>query len=118
MEIDIIPKEILFLEINKVRNIIKLDFIDVSNIDRIYSGTPDNLKHISHYALAWNIGEDSIREDQFCNCSLYIKNNLIDIVVYYRDDLDLWLAGESSYESPLSVAYLAFANMTMTVDCS
>lgn len=87
-----------------------------ADIFNVRKDTPDNLKELAHYALAWGIGDDGDRSDFISRASEIAKKNLKWVVNLREEELDEWLAGPEAAGSTFTAAYIAFSNMRMASD--
>lgn len=86
------------------------------HVDSIKKDTPDSLKDIAHYALAWGIGDDGYRYDFIMRSPEIMRENLKWIVRDREDELDEWLGGPEAAADTSTKAYIAFSNMRIASD--
>jgi hypothetical protein len=85
-------------------------------LSALLADTPENLKHMAHYALAWGVGDDIDRSQFVARADSGMQRNLKWVVDTHDDAFDDWLAGDEAKGRLFTTAYLAFTNMRMAAD--
>lgn len=92
-------------------------FVDsVARVPIDPSNVPLNLREYIPYAEVWGVADDWDREQLAERAPQAAKDDLIALIAAIDDELDDWLAGPASYETPPSPEYVAFSAMRMAAD--
>jgi hypothetical protein len=84
--------------------------------DTISLGTPENVRHLAHYAAIWGITDDGFRSEFVRHAPSEMKQNLKWVVMSHEEALMDWLGGPESDSVTPTRSYLAFGAMVMASD--
>ena len=77
---------------------------------------PESVWSLIPYAEFWGVSDDLDREHLVDNAPHAVQQNLKDVIAFYDDDLDIWLAGSEARDPNPSDEYVAFSAMRMAAD--
>jgi hypothetical protein len=69
---------------------------------------PEKYWHLLPYAEFWGIADDLDREQLVEDAPPDVQQNLKDVIVFYDNKLNEWLAGPESYNPNPTDEYVAF----------
>lgn len=92
-------------------------FVDsVARVQIDPDNVPPTLRGHIPYAEVWGVADDWDREQLVERAPKAAKDDLVATVAAIDCELDDWLAGPASYQTPPSPEYVAFSAMLMAAD--